>query len=94
MLIDTYLQGFGETFPTNPRVVPDMTSLHHIHEAGILHNLRERSKLRNQRPYTFMVREKREMKRACMWFSCFAATTVVAPKLRAVLVSQQVWRLP
>ncbi|CAM9750268.1 unnamed protein product, partial [Ectocarpus sp. 8 AP-2014] len=46
--------GFGETFPTNPRVVPDMTSLHHIHEAGILHNLRERSKLRNQRPYTFM----------------------------------------
>ncbi|CAM9430839.1 unnamed protein product, partial [Hapterophycus canaliculatus] len=43
-----------ETFPTNPKVVSDMTSLHHIHEAGILYNLAERSKLRNQRPYTFM----------------------------------------
>lgn len=32
-----------------------MTSLHHIHEAGIMYNLGERSKLRNQRPYTFMV---------------------------------------
>lgn len=32
-----------------------MTSLHHIHEAGILYNLGERSKLRDQRPYTFMV---------------------------------------
>ncbi|CAN0100971.1 unnamed protein product [Scytosiphon promiscuus] len=31
-----------------------MTSLHHIHEAGILYNLGERSKLRDQRPYTFM----------------------------------------
>ena len=38
----------------NPKVVNDMTSLHHIHEAGILHNLRERSKLEDQRPYTFM----------------------------------------
>lgn len=32
-----------------------MTALHHIHEAGILHNLGERSKLKDQRPYTFMV---------------------------------------
>ncbi|CAM9169756.1 unnamed protein product [Laminaria digitata] len=31
-----------------------MTSLHNIHEAGILYNLGERSKLLNQRPYTFM----------------------------------------
>ncbi|CAM9932796.1 unnamed protein product [Scytosiphon promiscuus] len=46
--------GFTETFPTNPKVVSDMTSLHHIHEAGILYDLAERSKLRNQRPYTFM----------------------------------------
>ncbi|CBJ30507.1 conserved unknown protein [Ectocarpus siliculosus] len=46
--------GFGETYPPNPKVVADMTSLHHIHEAGILHNLRERSKLQDQRPYTFM----------------------------------------
>lgn len=48
-------QGFGETFPSNPKVVSDMTSLHHIHEAGIMYNLGERAKLRNQRPYTFMV---------------------------------------
>lgn len=48
-------QGFAETYPPNPKVVSDMTSLHHIHEAGILYNLGERSKLRNQRPYTFMV---------------------------------------
>eukprot|EP00903_Cladosiphon_okamuranus_P011132 g10508.t1 len=46
--------GFGETFPTNPKVVSDMTSLHHIHEAAIMYNLGERAKLRNQRPYTFM----------------------------------------
>ncbi|CAM9101018.1 unnamed protein product, partial [Hapterophycus canaliculatus] len=46
--------GFGEAFPPNPKVVADMTALHHIHEAGILHNLGERSKLKGQRPYTFM----------------------------------------
>ncbi|CAM9539979.1 unnamed protein product, partial [Ectocarpus fasciculatus] len=46
--------GFGETYPPNPKVVADMTSLHHIHEPGILHNLGERSKLEDQRPYTFM----------------------------------------
>eukprot|EP00903_Cladosiphon_okamuranus_P006607 g6454.t1 len=46
--------GFGEVYPPNPKVVSDMTSLHHIHEAGILYNLGERSKLRDQRPYTFM----------------------------------------
>lgn len=34
-----------------------MTSLHHIHEAGILHNLGQRAELKNQRPYTFMVRK-------------------------------------
>lgn len=42
-------------YPQNPKVVADMTSLHNIHEAGILYNLRERSNLCNQRPYTFMV---------------------------------------
>eukprot|EP00903_Cladosiphon_okamuranus_P011080 g10459.t1 len=46
--------GFGETHPHNPKVVSDMTSLHHIHEASILYNLGERAKLENQRPYTFM----------------------------------------
>eukprot|EP00752_Nemacystus_decipiens_P009380 g8383.t1 len=46
--------GFGETHPHNPKVVADMTSLHHIHEASILYNLGERAKLENQRPYTFM----------------------------------------
>ena len=30
-----------------------MTALHHIHEAGILHNLGKRAK--EQKPYTFMV---------------------------------------
>ncbi|KAG5175947.1 P-loop containing nucleoside triphosphate hydrolase protein [Tribonema minus] len=38
----------------NPKVVADMTALHHINEPGILHNLRVRSDLRNQRPYTYM----------------------------------------
>ncbi|CAM9971674.1 unnamed protein product [Pylaiella littoralis] len=46
--------GFGEAHPHNPKVVADMTSLHHIHEAGILHNLGQRAELKNQRPYTFM----------------------------------------
>ncbi|CAM9665996.1 unnamed protein product [Ascophyllum nodosum] len=46
--------GFGETYPHNPKVVSDMTALHHIHEASILYNLGERAKLDNQRPYTFM----------------------------------------
>lgn len=50
------VQGFGDTHPHNPKVVADMTSLHHIHEASILYNLRERAKVDNQRPYTFMVR--------------------------------------
>lgn len=49
------VQGFGEALPKNPKVVADMTALHHIHEAGILYNLGERSKLKDQRPYTFMV---------------------------------------
>eukprot|EP00904_Undaria_pinnatifida_P007253 jgi/Undpi1/3658/HiC_scaffold_16.g07028.m1 len=44
--------GFGETYPHNPKVVADMTALHHIHEAGILHNLGRRAK--EQKPYTFM----------------------------------------
>lgn len=48
-------QGSSETYPQNPKVVADMTSLHNIHEAGILDNLAERSKMLNQRPYTFMV---------------------------------------
>lgn len=48
-------QGFGETYPHNPKVVSDMTALHHIHEAGMLHNLGQRAQLRDQKPYTFMV---------------------------------------
>ena len=54
------LQGFGETHPHNPKVVSDMTALHHIHEASILYNLRIRSAIDNQRPYTFMVRDLME----------------------------------
>lgn len=38
-----------------------MTALHHIHEPGILYNLGERSKIDNQKPYTFMVRCRREL---------------------------------
>lgn len=37
---------------TNPRVVPDMTSLYHINDAGILHNLKIRSE--KELPYTMM----------------------------------------
>lgn len=48
-------QGFGEAHLHNPKVVADMTSLHHIHEAGILHNLGQRAQLGDQNPYTFMV---------------------------------------
>ncbi|CAM9813342.1 unnamed protein product, partial [Sphacelaria rigidula] len=43
-----------DTHPHNAKIAPDMTALHHIHEPGILHNLRERAKVENQRPYTFM----------------------------------------
>ncbi|DAZ98635.1 TPA: hypothetical protein N0F65_000830 [Lagenidium giganteum] len=49
----------GLALPLNPRVTDDMTSLYYIHEAGVLHNLAERSKLEGhdgsgQKPYTFM----------------------------------------
>eukprot|EP00516_Mucochytrium_quahogii_P001826 CAMPEP_0203760256 /NCGR_PEP_ID=MMETSP0098-20131031/13593_1 /ASSEMBLY_ACC=CAM_ASM_000208 /TAXON_ID=96639 /ORGANISM=" , Strain NY0313808BC1" /LENGTH=1078 /DNA_ID=CAMNT_0050653751 /DNA_START=1235 /DNA_END=4467 /DNA_ORIENTATION=- len=37
---------------TNPRIVADMTSLYHINDAGILHNLKVRSE--NDLPYTMM----------------------------------------
>ncbi|CAN0416363.1 unnamed protein product, partial [Ectocarpus sp. 12 AP-2014] len=40
--------------PKNHSVVADMTALHHIHEAGILHNLKERSRPWRQTPYTWM----------------------------------------
>lgn len=56
-------QGFGETHPHNPKVVSDMTALHHIHEASILYNLGQRSKLDIQRPYTFMVRRDAEARK-------------------------------
>lgn len=46
--------GFHEIYPANPRVCADMTSLYHIHEAGILHNLEERMKPEDTHPYTFM----------------------------------------
>lgn len=49
-------KGFGETYPHNPKVVSDMTALHHIHEPGLLYNLGQRARLDNQTPYTFMVR--------------------------------------
>lgn len=48
-------QGFAETYPYESKVVSDMTALHHLHEAGILHNLGQRAQLKDQRPYTFMV---------------------------------------
>jgi len=37
----------------NPTIMPDMTSLHHIHEPGILYNLKGRFLTQNL-PYTFM----------------------------------------
>ena len=47
--IDT---GFEDAHRVNPTWVPDMTSLPHIHEPGILHNLSERDAAK--RPYTYM----------------------------------------
>jgi myosin heavy subunit len=44
----------GPFFAINTGVVDDMTSLPHLHEAGILHNLEERSKLQHQNPYTYV----------------------------------------
>ena len=41
-------------YPVNPYAVDDMTSLHYLHEAGILANLEERSKLTHQTPYTYV----------------------------------------
>ncbi|ETW08414.1 hypothetical protein H310_00999 [Aphanomyces invadans] len=48
------MRDIGDIYRVNPRVVDDMTSLYYIHEAGILENLNIRSRLDNQRPYTFM----------------------------------------
>jgi hypothetical protein len=48
----TYDTSFGEVFQANDDVAPDMTYLRYLHEAGILHNLRER--LLARKPYTFM----------------------------------------
>ncbi|CAK4167413.1 unnamed protein product [Aphanomyces euteiches] len=48
------MRDIGDVYRVNPRVVDDMTSLYYIHEAGILENLNVRSRLDNQRPYTFM----------------------------------------
>jgi myosin heavy subunit len=44
----------GPFYPINTGVVDDMTSLPHLHEAGILHNLEERAKLQHQNPYTYV----------------------------------------
>ena len=41
-----------EMVPANKSVVPDLTSLYFMNEAGILHNLQERSYV--DEPYTFM----------------------------------------
>jgi myosin heavy subunit len=41
-----------ELFPHDERVVDDMTALAYIHEAAILHNIEQRSKLDDQKPYT------------------------------------------
>jgi myosin heavy subunit len=43
-----------ELFPHDTRVVDDMTSLYNIHEAAILHNLEMRSKIEDQKPYTYI----------------------------------------
>lgn len=48
-------QGFSDVHPHNPKLVPDMTALHYIHEAGMLHNLRQRANFDDQISYTFMV---------------------------------------
>ena len=56
-------QDLEEMLPKNPAVVADMTALHHIHEPGILHNLKERARPWRQTPYTFMVSKNVLIKR-------------------------------
>jgi myosin heavy subunit len=51
--VELRLQEF-ELFSHDERVVDDMTSLANIHEAAILHNIEQRSKLDDQRPYTYI----------------------------------------
>ena len=48
-IVDT---GFKEVQESNDKVVPDMASLHYLHEPGLLHNLQQR--FASQHPYTFM----------------------------------------
>lgn len=48
----SYDTAFGEVFQANDGIYPDMTYLRHLHEAAILHNLRER--LLARQPYTYM----------------------------------------
>jgi myosin heavy subunit len=46
--------GQAELRRKNPQTgVDDMTSLHYLHEPGLLHNVEQRAALANQRPYTF-----------------------------------------
>ena len=39
-------------YPINPSTEADMVALPHLHEAGVLHNLKERSKVNLNNPYT------------------------------------------
>jgi hypothetical protein len=48
-IIDT---GFRDVQKANDRVVPDMASLHYLHEPGLLHNICQR--FHTCHPYTFM----------------------------------------
>ena len=57
-------------FPKNPNVVADMTAMHHIHEPGILHNLKERSRPWRQTPYTFMVSKQATARCANPYGAC------------------------
>ena len=41
-------------FPINPVTVADMATLPHIHEAGVLSNLKERAKVQLNSPYTYI----------------------------------------
>lgn len=53
-LLEFTMDELSPPAPVNPTVVDDITSLHFIHEAGILFNLNQRSKSNPPKPYTLV----------------------------------------
>lgn len=53
-LVEIDLSELHDLHTANPRTADDMTSLYHIHEPGVLHNLRVRADISEPHPYTFV----------------------------------------